>query len=442
MSNKDILALCVGNLLRRKTRTVLAVIGVIVGVCAIVIMVSIGVGLSETFQSELSGFGNLHTIEVYDWGTSTDENGRTINLDSSTIKKLGNIDGVTAITPVVETYLTIGIGSMKTSASVYGVEPEFINKMNYDLESGRVFSESESDANVLLFGYNIACWFYNPRMQESYDWSNTEPTVDVVTNNMILTADSTWGTSSYGESEIEYEEFKAEGVGLLAGADSEDAYKVYMPINALEKIIASNEKAEASYYGTSVSTSSKKTYSTAMIYVEDTDKVSDICTTIKEDYGFYTYSLQDIMKALQQIANMIELVLGGIGAVSLLVAAIGIANTMIMSVYERTREIGVMKVIGASLGDIQKMFLVEAGLIGFGGGVIGIGISYGMSSITNLILAETMAESLGASARLSIIPWWLAIGALLFASLVGIISGWAPARRAMSLSALEGLRNE
>ena len=101
MNNRDILGLCVGNLLRRKTRTILAVIGVIVGVCAIVVMVSIGVALDVGFQQQVEGFGNLHSIEVYNWGGGGGTSGERQVLDDTTIKKLGKLDGVTAITPQI-----------------------------------------------------------------------------------------------------------------------------------------------------------------------------------------------------------------------------------------------------------------------------------------------------------------------------------------------------
>ena len=439
MSNKDILGLCAGNLLRRKTRTILAVIGVIVGVCAIVVMVSIGVGLKVGFQNQLEGFGNLHTIEIYNYGGGgMGGNGQQASLDDATIKKMEKIPGLTAITPVLNTYLTIGIDNMKTETSIQGVDPAFISKMNYDLDEGRLLNGGDTDSNVLLFGRNVACQFYDPRKAYGPDWNNTEPTVNVITGDAIMTQDWNWGTPDQGSGEIQYEIFDCEGVGLLSSMDDETSYKVYMPIKALQKILDANTKAE----GGTVSTS-KPSYNNALAYVDDIDKVTEVSAAIKEEYGFQTYSLNDMLQELQQTASMIEIVLGGIGAISLLVAAIGIANTMIMSVYERTREISVMKVIGASLKDIQKMFLLEAGMIGFGGGLIGIGLSFGISALMNTTLAGLLGSLIGTgNGPASVIPWWLALGALAFATMVGILSGWAPARRAMNLSVLEGLKNE
>ena len=116
---------------------------------------------------------------------------------------------------------------------------------------------------------------------------------------------------------------------------------------------------------------------------------------------------------------------------------------MVMSVYERTKEIGVMKVIGASLGDIGNMFMIEAAMIGFIGGVFGLIVSFGLSWLLNTVGAGLIQNFIGGGgSTVSVIPWWVAIAALLFATVMGLISGYAPARKAMNLSALEGLRND
>ncbi len=125
--------------------------------------------------------------------------------------------------------------------------------------------------------------------------------------------------------------------------------------------------------------------------VKNINDVQRVQQQIK-DGGFYADSLTDILESMQKATAGIQKVLGAIGAVSLLVAAIGIANTMVMSVYERTREIGIMKVIGASLADIRKLFLFESGMIGFFGGVLGAAFSYGVSYLINttgFVLIET-----------------------------------------------------
>ncbi len=160
-----------------------------------------------------------------------------------------------------------------------------------------------------------------------------------------------------------------------------------------------------------------------------------------EGMGFQTRSLTDILESMKKTSAGIQGILGGIGAVSLLVAALGITNTMIMSIYERTREIGVMKVLGAKLFDIKKLFLFEAAMIGLLGGLVGLMISYGGSVLINHIAGKMMGE-FAMDNKISIIPIWLAGGALIFSAMVGIISGYYPANRAMKLSALEAIKTE
>ena len=142
------------------------------------------------------------------------------------------------------------------------------------------------------------------------------------------------------------------------------------------------------------------------------------------------------------------MVLGGIGGVSLLVAAIGIMNTMMMSIYERTKEIGVMKVLGCDMADIKNMFLFESGIIGLMGGIAGLMVSYLISYIINFFTSsgsnDTVSMFIGYNdgGSLSYIPPWLAVFAIIFAIAVGSIAGYLPAVRAMKLSPLAAIRNE
>ena len=142
---------------------------------------------------------------------------------------------------------------------------------------------------------------------------------------------------------------------------------------------------------------------------------------------------------MQKQFAMVQALLGGIGAVSLFVAAIGIANTMMMSIYERTKEIGVIKVLGCSLRNIKTMFLMEAGFIGFIGGVIGNILSFLMSVAINFLVAKS--GGVGLDGNLSYIPLWLVLASMGFAVFVGMAAGYFPALRAMRLSPLAAIRN-
>ena len=175
------------------------------------------------------------------------------------------------------------------------------------------------------------------------------------------------------------------------------------------------------------------------------DNVEAVLKEIQE-IGFQAYSDAEYMESMQKQSQTTQLVLGGIGAVSLFVAAIGIANTMMMSIYERTKEIGILKVLGCAMGNIRTLFLMEAAFIGFFGGMLGIGISYGISAVINKVAGNMYGDAYmygsNAQSSISYIPPWLALAALGFAVLIGIISGFLPALRAMKLSPLAAIRNE
>ena len=169
--------------------------------------------------------------------------------------------------------------------------------------------------------------------------------------------------------------------------------------------------------------------------VSDLNKVQEVQQQIK-DMGYQASSLTDQLNTMKETTKMLRIVLGAIGAVSLIVAAIGITNTMVMAIYERTREIGIMKVIGASLRDIKLLFLTEAAFIGFAGGVLGIITSFLMSLIVNLVATKQASE------MTSSIPVWLYLSAVAFATVIGVLSGYLPAKRAMKLSALTAIKTE
>ena len=181
-------------------------------------------------------------------------------------------------------------------------------------------------------------------------------------------------------------------------------------------------------------------YNMIYVNVDDMEHVTEVQKAIT-DMGYEAYSSMQWLEQAQQQTDMIQAVLGGIGAVSLFVAAIGIANTMMMSIYERTKEIGVIKVLGCDLRTIRNMFLLESGFIGFMGGVIGVAISYGIGFIMNHFLGIGQIMT-GQAGNISRIPLWLAAAAVVFAIFVGMAAGFFPSLRAMHLSPLAAIRNE
>lgn len=179
-------------------------------------------------------------------------------------------------------------------------------------------------------------------------------------------------------------------------------------------------------------------YENLQVVVDKPENVETAEEAIRR-LGYQTNSMAEANQEIENQTRTIMLILGGIGSIAFIVSAIGIINTMLMSIYERQKEIGVMKVIGASVSDIQTMFLIESGFIGFFGGILGLLISLLVGNIINKVFAGLGDGMIGIN-KIIIIPVWLALVGVGFSALVGILAGYLPARRATKLSAIDALR--
>lgn len=452
MNSLDLIRMGLKNLFRRKVRTFLTILGVIIGTSSIVIMVSLGYGMNESFKNEIEKMGSLNVINVsQSYGGGGYGGSPSTTLDDKAIDSMGKLKGVSAVTPILDTSMKMVSGRYGTYAQVVGIIPETMEAFEFNIKEGR--SLVEGDELNLVMGSSVPLQFYDLKARNFYyPGPNEEPKVDVMNDKLVMTFDMSYGdkkpantgTDTQGGQKTKPPKvYKVKVVGLIKEGSMDKDYCVYMNIYELKKLIQENNKNQSSQEKQMYGNNQQDGYQRAMVKVKDMNDVQTVQTQIKE-MGFEAYSLTDYLESMKKTSATLQMVLGGIGGISLLVAALGITNTMIMSIYERTREIGVMKVIGAALGDIRGIFLFESGMIGFVGGVVGLGFSKLMSILLNTFAGGLLSfmGPTGEGSRISIIPIWLALFALIFATLVGLISGFYPARRAMKLSAIEAIRTE
>ena len=460
MRSFDLVIMGLRNLFRRKTRTILTVLGVIIGTAAIVVMVSLGIGMNESFDEQLKQMGSLNIINVTKYRNNPDGaviSTKEIVLDDKAVASIKAIKGVQAVTPVLESYVKLVSGKYMAYTPILGIDAKVMADFDYTSEQGRLLQEGDTDQIVI--GGMIPQNFYNPKNNFYFGGPNSKPPVDVMTDKLQITFDMMYGEKqqpgSGGNSNPKPPKlYKVKAAGTLVQSNdwSKNQY-IFMDIRHLQKLIKdANKSQEQGSKGMGIfGGTSSNDYERLMVMVKDIDDVDTVQEKI-DDLGFGTNSLGDIRKSMQKQSQTIQLVLGGIGAISLIISALGITNTMIMSIYERTREIGVMKVLGCKMNNIKQLFLLEAGVIGFLGGLIGVLISYLASFLLNAIgkgivnsggigIGMGMGMDSGGS-RISVIPLWLAALSIVFAVLIGLISGFSPARRAMKLSALEAIKTE
>ena len=447
----DLLTMSINNLRRRKVRTALTVLGVVIGTASVVVMVSLGIGLNALMMELYSSYGSMTAIEIYNYGNNGN-NGTSDNplyLTDDTVKEFLRIPHVTSASPVLETNVILKQGVYETNTSINGVTREFMEQI--PLGQGKLPDPKNTEMEF-IYGNAVVQWFQNSKTGKGY-WDTQElPDIDYMNKPMFVIFDtdayyqSRSGGSGDGTPVKAPKKYLIRTAGVVEGGIDDYnsyAYGVYTDIDQLKTQLKkiykknpipgqpTNKKGKPySYF----------IYNQAYVYVDDMENVTAVQKAIT-DMGFQANSQMEWIEQSQQTYNMIQLVLGGIGAISLFVAAIGIANTMMMSIYERTKEIGVIKVLGCDLRTIRNMFLLESGFIGFMGGVIGVAISYGIGFIMNHFLGIGQIMT-GQAGDISRIPLWLAAAAVVFAIFVGMAAGFFPSLRAMHLSPLAAIRNE
>jgi len=338
--------------------------------------------------------------------------------------------------------------------NIIGMSPEAMVKLGYTAAEGEMLAPSAGGKKLrIMFGENTAYDFEDTRKRWPNNrvdyWSvapgeeRPDPFFQPMEAPLRLEIASTRPNTKPLEYEIEV-------VGIMKGdwrRGYETMFGAVMDIEDFKRITSEYNKANGIK-----KESGAEGYDNVRVKCVDIDSVADIEKAI-QDMGFSnTYSMEQERRRMQENAQQIQLILGILGGVSLFVAAISITNTMIMSVYERTREIGVMKVLGCKLGNIRSVFLVEAALIGFIGGLVGDGLSYLGSWLLNTF-GGRLGESFGLGGggfygaeeitpRLSVVPPWLMLLGLVFATIIGLVAGIIPAMRAVKISALEAIRTE
>ena len=461
MKFPDLLIMSMNNLRRRKLRTVLTVLGVIIGTAAIVVMVSLGIGLNEMTMEQIASWGSLTTIEVYSQSSgggmqmmgaamsSQNSESEPNYITDKVIDNFKRIPHVTGVSPVLNMNVVMRQGAyISTYVQLKGVSQSYLEQL--ELAEGRLPQPGELG---LVFGNGVIRDFTNAKTGKGY-WDTGEmPDVDPMGKPMFVIFDMDAyyqsqgsGSSSDGTPVKPPKKYMIETTGMLAGGEngySNYSWYVFTDIDGLKAQLKKVFKKGTPIPGQPTNKKGKPlnelVYNSAEVFVDDMENVTQVQEQLAA-MGYQVNSQMDFLDSSRQQSNMVQAVLGGIGAVSLFVAAIGIANTMMMSIYERTKEIGVMKVLGCDMGNIRNMFLIESGFIGFMGGTIGVALSYGVSAIVNRFV--NMSQSMGLSGDLSRIPPWLSMAAIGFAVFVGMAAGFMPAVRAMKLSPLAAIRNE
>lgn len=388
-------------------KTLMSSLGIIIGVMAIVVMLSVGEGLYSGVSSQFSTL-NLDVIRVipgtFNFGPGAQPSFRTpqepAKFTDKDTKALENIVGIKTVAPETSANVVINFRDKNASASLTGVDPRKEDDVKSKIALGRFLTDS--DYKSIVIGSGIS--------------------------NGLFRMSITPGNKIRLYYQDRYMDFKVVGVlqdqqqTSFGGPGSNQNTQMYITHKAMKELLA-----RTNYY-----------YGTFRVTVEDPSQIDDVIARIKADLQRYhkneaydATTARDLLSSLMNILSMIKYALGGIGAISLVVGGIGIANVMMLTVKERIREIGVMKALGATMRDIRLQYLLEAGVLGI------------VSSLIGILLGIAVSFAIGSIAGLpsTVTPQSIAVG-LLFGAMTTIIAGVYPANRAARLDPIEALRSE
>ena len=429
MRPSDLIRTVALNLRRMRWRLVLTIGGVVIGTASVVLMIAIGAGMERSLTSELDSMGSATQLTVYKSGENPFQpiktsGGLATRLDERAVEQIREIEGVAVAAGMHQLQATATYKGYSTGVTVMTVDPRTMEKLGLEVAEGR----------GLKSGSEIVVGNLVPVMMLGEEFSDPDSArrLDLLGKRLALEVESMLdGTGMDGGGDMESagseepaapKRVRLRVSGVLDSVDFDKDMAVFVPETVARSVLGLRGR--------------RLEYPQVVVRVADVDDIDRVTDAIQK-LGLEPMSMREQVEAARQAFAIIQLVLGGIGAVALAVASLGIANTMTMSTYERTREIGIMKAIGASPRQIRRVFLGESGAIGLGGGAIGLALSASIAALANLALAR----QLDGQALFYIAPW-LAIFSVAFATVIGVLAGVLPAARAANLDPLVALRHE
>lgn len=406
MDKKFLLKLAYKNLMTRKLRTLLTLTGVMIGISAIVFLVAFAFGLERLITREVTGGNAFQLIDV---GTG---NSQIVKLNNATIGEIKNIKYIKNVEPAISAGAKVTKGNAEVDATILGATGKYLEWSGIKTRWGRIYDSAESDSSetVILKDavVNTACIkFLGGGDPENYIGRE-------VSTNIVIPKEFTGGDE---DKTAQNQNFLISGV--IKDDSSVKIYTHYKNLTDLGITDFSQVKVEL---------------------IRTTD--AKLARANLENMGLKTQYVGDTVAQIEQIFNVFKVILASFGLVALVVAALGMFNTMTISLLERIKEVALMKILGMSKKDVNRLFLTEAIIIGLSGGILGMlaGVMFGL--VANKILNYFAVKAGGDPISVFYFSPLFMAGVFIFSALVGLVTGIYPAKRAAKVNPLDVLRYE
>jgi putative ABC transport system permease protein len=453
MKPRDLTDLALRNLRESILRNALTTLGVAVGVASLVAMVSIGVGLQQLASKRLSQSGLFDTILVTPKNAfrgmgrpqrETDSAAPPRVLDEDARKEFERLPNVIEVYPQVRFFTEIRFNNKPYATVVAGMPDSSRNSGSFDGMQGNFFSSPTANDAILQieFAKDLSD---NPASllgQELVLRYAERQAIPSATTNADPSGNSQ--DASGGGFSVVPKELRLKIVGIVetepaAGYGGYGNARLLMPLATASTLRAAQVNDLRDIVRDSGA--GKTTYASLSVRAQSPSQVETLESSIKK-MGFNAFSLLDASKSLRIFFSVFDSLLTIFGSLALAVATLGIVNTLVMAILERRREIGVLKALGAADSDIQQLFFVEAGVMGFFGAILGVTFGWLLGrALTFGMNAYLKRQSLN-PIELTFVPWWLVVAGLVFGILVSLAAGLYPASRAAKLNPVDALRYE
>lgn len=387
------------NLVAHTLRSVLTLVGISIGIAAIVFLVGFAFGLERLVTQEITSGDAFKLVDV---GVG---NSLVVTLNRQSIDKMKKLSFVKSVETITNAGAKVKNDKSNIDISFYGATPSYLDWLGYKLSAGKTISQNPGSREILV----------TSKLKDFYGKKNDQDLIGQKINlDVILPKEIT------GEGEaktVANQEYTV--VGVIKDDSAPSSYVYWQNLVDLGVV----------------------NFSQAKIEITDKSQVTALRTQI-ENLGFKTQYVGDTVSQVNEIFNIFKIILGSIGMIALIVASLGMFNTLTISLLERTKEIALMKILGMKKRDINDIFLTEATIFGVAGGLLGIGLGVGVGVIINSVANYYAVKSAAVAVTIFYYPFWFFMAIAVFSLLIGLLTGLYPARRAARLNALDVIRYE